>query len=250
MMRNIQCRSRAAAIGLVVFLHGGGDVFAFAPSVEVRDCAGAVPTEKRGTRYVLTTDIDCTDKPDPWLALASHSVLDLRGYTLSNGDVLCAGTCRIVGPGTIRGGGVIGNGQVTVRRTTITGSPSNGVLAINAKGRAGAMIVDSVISSNAMTGVEADRTARIIRSKISENGRYGVAVSVQAFNDCTRGRIRSWHSTISGNGLDVACGTSVVCADVASCARHQPSLHATQCDTSYELGSGMPGRSCGVCTRD
>ena len=62
-------------------------------------------------------------------ALADRSRLYRQGYTLTNGDVLCAGRCRIVGPGTITGGGVIGNGKVTVLRTTITGSPSNGVLA-------------------------------------------------------------------------------------------------------------------------
>jgi hypothetical protein len=73
------------------------------------------------------------------------SVLELGGYTLSNGDVLCAGTCQIRGPGTISGGGVIGNDKVTVVGTTITGSPSDGVLAINARGHARATIIDSVI---------------------------------------------------------------------------------------------------------
>jgi hypothetical protein len=91
---------------------------------------------------------------------------------------------------------------------------------------------------------------RVIRSRIVGNGRHGVAVSLQSANDCKRGRIRSWGSAINGNGLDVACGVDEVCADVASCARRGPTLRETQCDTSYALGSGMPGRSCGACTLD
>ena len=91
---------------------------------------------------------------------------------------------------------------------------------------------------------------KIIRSKIVGNGRHGVSVSLQTFNDCKRGRIRSLGSEVSGNGVHVTCGIDEVCADVASCARRGASLRVTGCNTSYELGSGMPGRSCGVCTLD
>jgi hypothetical protein len=250
MHRHSTIREVFCIIFIGVVLHGGsGD--AFARLVEVTDCAGGAATEK--ARYVLTADVDCMGEPDPALSLPGGSVLELGGHTLSNGDVLCSGKCRIEGPGTISGGGVIGNDEIIVRRLTITGSPSNGVLAINAKGHARAWIMDSVINGNAMTGVETDRMAHIFRSRIIGNGRYGVAVSLQPFNDCTRGRIRSWGSEISGNGVDVACGTSEVCADVASCAKRgsdRPVLHRTPCDTSYELGSGMPGRSCSLCTLD
>ena len=247
MTRNVQRRSLAAGVGLVMLLHGGSaDVFA--RLVEVTDCAGGDAIES-ATRYVLTADIDCTGEPEPVVALADRSRLYLQGYTLTNGDVLCAGRCRIVGPGTISGGGVIGNGRVTVLRTTITGSPSNGVVATNTAGHGRATIVDSVIADNAMTGVEADRMTTLVRSRISGNGRHGVAVSLQAFNDCKRGRIRSWGSTVIDNGRDTACAGEV-CADVATCARRGLALHTSGCDTSYELGSGMPGRNCAVCMLD
>src|SRR4030095_4593486 len=137
---NVQRRSFAAGVGLVMLLHvGSADVSA--RLVEVTDCAGRDAIES-ATRDVLTTDIDCTGEADAVLVLADRSRLYLQGYTLTNGDVLCAGRCRIVGPGTISGGGVIGNGQVTVLRTTITGSPSNGVLATNTAGHGRATIVD------------------------------------------------------------------------------------------------------------
>ncbi len=89
----------------------------------------------------------------------------------------------------------------------------------------------------------------LVCSRISGNGRYGVAVSLQAFNDCKRGRIRSWSSTVIGNGRDAACAGEG-CADVAACARRGLVLHASECDTSYELGSGMPGRNCAACMLD
>jgi hypothetical protein len=242
----------AAAIGLVTFLgFGRGD--AVARLIEVADCSGGGATQERSARYVLAHDVDCAGEPEPILWLPRGSVLQLGGYTLSNGDVVCSGKCQIRGPGTIRGGGIIGDDKVTVVRTIITGSPSNGVLATNAKGRARAWILDSVISGNAMTGVEADRMTHIFRSTISDNGRYGVAVSLQPFNDCARGRIRTWGSEISGNGVDATCGVDEMCADVATCAQggnDRPVLHRTPCGTSYELGSGMPGRSCSICTLD
>jgi hypothetical protein len=237
---------RVAAIGMLALLY---DTEASARAVEVTGCAAGSTTET-GARYVLTADVDCAGETEPVLALASGSLLELAGHTLSNGDVYCAGTCRIYGPGTISGGGVIGQDKVLVRRMIITGSPAHGVLATNGMGRARATIVDSVITGNASTGVEADRMTRIIRSRITGNGRHGVAVSLQPFNDCTRGRIRSWRSTVSDNGRDETCGTSEICADVATCARRGPALRASGCDTSYELGSGMPGRNCGVCTFD
>jgi len=58
---------------------------------------------------------------------------------------------------------------------------------------------------------------------------------------------------LRGNGLDATCGVDEICADVATCAQggnDRPVLHRTPCGTSYELGSGMPGRSCSICTLD
>lgn len=248
MRRNALRRSGTAAIGLMACLYGGsGD--ALAESIEVTACASGDAADK-GARYVLTSDIDCAGEPSPVLAMANRSELDLGGYTLSNGDVLCSGNCRIVGPGTISGGGVFTDEKITVLRATITGSPSNGVLAVGATGLARATIIDSLITGSAMHGVEADRMTKVVRSQIMGNGRHGVAVSQQRFNDCSRGRIRAWASEISGNGLDATCGTSEACADVASCAYRGPRLRGTVCDTSYELGSGMPGRTCDVCSLD
>jgi hypothetical protein len=236
----------AIGIGVVVLFHGG---VAFARTVEVTDCRARV-TGEASSRYVLTGDVDCADESVPAIVLASGDSLELDGHTLSDGDVVCSGSCRIVGPGTIVRGGVTAGGRVVMLRTTITGSPSNGVLATNGKGRARATIIDSSITGSALTGVEADRMMRIIRSRIVGNGRHGVAVALQPSNDCMRGRIRSRLSTISGNGLADACVATEVCADVASCARGGSELRGTECGTSYELESGMPGRSCGVCALD
>jgi len=56
-------------------------------------------------------------------------------------------------------------------------------------------------------------------------------------------------STASGNGTDVECGTSIMCADVASCTLPKIAALAT-CDTSYQVDSGVPGLSWGVCSSD
>lgn len=137
-----------------------------------------------------------------------------------------------------------------LRRVTVVGSPAGGVVASNHDGTARVTLVDSVVTSSAGNGVEFDRRATIVRSQIVGNGQHGIAVSRHEGSDCMRGRVSAKASTFTDNGRDGDCGDAEVCADVATCSRREAQLAASSCGRSRQLGSGMPGSSCGVCDFD
>lgn len=222
---------------------------AHAAVVELADCA-AVSASEAAARHRLVADVDCSDAGGAVLVLARGGMLELGDRTLRGVTVRCLGNCRVVGPGTIAAGGVVGAGRVLLRRVAVDGSPGDGVVARNARGTARVTMIDSVVRNSAADGVEFDRRATIVRSQIVGNGQHGIAVSRHDGNDCARGRLAAKASVLADNGRDGDCGEAEVCADVAACTPREAKLAATTCGHSRQLGSGMPGSSCGVCDFD
>jgi hypothetical protein len=215
--------------------------------VEVNTCG----QEFRG-RGFLTADLDCTGFADH-AVIIERGRLELRGFTLTGGNaygVRCIGSCKIVGPGTITRSGLDGvrvQRRVTILNVNITNNDSDGVDARNNRGNAGAVVKESVITGNGSSGVQADRRAKLFATTISANGQHGVEIGKFRCDRPTRLLVRD--STIVGNGVDVTCGVSRTCADVATC--DTPRLSGvSSCQTSYDLSSGFPGSSWGVCSLD
>lgn len=235
-------RHRMVCVAGLAALCGTAGV-AFASVVEIADCDQLVGAPD-ANRYRLVADVDCSAHEDAALTVPNGSGVRLDGHTLRAADVLCVGKCRIDGPGTLDGGGVLTRDRAIVRRVDVVGSPGDGVEA----GRA--TIIDSLVAESAENGIEVDRHAKLVRTTVTRNRANGVAVSKRAGNDCGRGRIIAFASTVMANGADGDCGTDEICADVAACDVRGTKLHATVCDHSRQLGSGFPGSSCGVCSLD
>lgn len=219
---------------------------AHAAVVDVADC-GALAAGDPASRVRVVADLEC---PGAVLALAKGGMLELGDHALRGVAVHCLDSCRVVGPGTIDAGGIVGEGRVLLRRVTVARSPADGVVARNHGGTARVTLVDSVVTGSAGNGVEFDRRATILRSQVVGNGRHGIVVSRREGNDCMRGRVSAKGSTFTGNGRDGDCGEAEVCADVATCSTREAQLAASSCGHSRQLGSGMPGGSCGVCDFD
>jgi hypothetical protein len=222
---------------------------AVAAIVEVSDC-DTLATAAASTRYRLVGDVDCSGREGQALTLPVGGMVELRDHTLHGVEIQCGGTCKIVGPGTIDGAGIVGTGRLILRSVTVQGSLGDGVVAINRNGKGKVTIIDSTIAGSAGNGVTFDRRASVIRSNVVGNALHGVAVSQDARNDCARGRVIAKASRFADNGRDGDCGPAEVCADVATCTAREAKLSATTCEHSRQLGSGMPGSSCGVCDFD
>jgi hypothetical protein len=135
------------------------------------------------------------------------------------------------------GNGVTG-AKLTLIGATVTGNQGHGVLSRTnsapdfprsyAKGRLS--IRDSVILGNALFGAVAT----------------GPDATTQ---DCSDpGTVVVKATDLTGNGLDSSCGTTEACGSVGSCAA--PKLLEVTCDTSYVVGSGIPGQSWSLCAQD
>jgi hypothetical protein len=244
-------RSMHYWLGVVV----GSATFACVPTmghaafVEVGDCQ-SLTAASAASHVRLIADVDCWAEEGAALVLAPAARLELRSHTLRGVEVLCPGDCRVLGPGTIANGGVVGEDRVVLRRVNVSGSPGDGVVASNPAGTGRVTLIDSTVADSAGTGVEFDRRANFQRSHVVRSGRHGVAVSTRAGNDCERGRISAKASTFHGNGRDGDCGSAEVCADVAACTAREAQLRYSTCDHSRQLGSGLPGSACGVCDFD
>jgi hypothetical protein len=217
--------------------------------VEVNTCGQSV-----SGRAVLTGDLDCT-------GFAGHAVivesgrLDLNGFTITGGNfygVACFKSCKIVGPGTIKGSqrqGVTAAGKATIRDVAITGNGQEGVEAGSVE------IRDSTITGNGYSGIRADRSVKVRDSVITGNAYSGAVVGVldyigHGMFECRKGRMSIGDSTITGNGLGADCGVSWACADLESCPKAPKLRGAVTCDTSLVNGSGLPGESWNICTLD
>lgn len=147
---------------------------------------------------------------------------------------------------------------------------------------------DSVIEDSVLDGVRA-RLAFLTKTNVTGSGRYGVRArttqtsfgspgrpgkavlklsSVTAsgvFGVMADGRPRSAPiedpfcvvsakvtlvaSDVTGNATDSDCGTALACGDLAACDASLVTS-AMECDTSYQLLSGIPGADLGVCALD
>src|SRR5262245_58854444 len=104
-------------VGAVVIaaLSIGTSRLAIADTTSVTTCGQSV-----SGNAVLVADLDCSAGPDPAIDLASGARLYLQGFTLTadHTGVKCElGSCKIIGPGTIR-------------RNALDGTDSTGVLGI------------------------------------------------------------------------------------------------------------------------
>jgi hypothetical protein len=209
-------------------------------------------TGRGNHRYVLEADLDCSAAEPNVIQLYGADRIELRGHTLTGAYVQSSGNAKIVGPGTITGSPGDGvrhtAGLLTVRDATISGNAGNGLVALVGKVK----VFDSTIENNGRDGVAALVQARVQRSTVSGNGRFGVSTNTNPADACAvyaKGAIGLRDSEVTGNGVDAECGVTLACGDVATCDR-APKLTKATCDTSYRLDSGIPGETLGVCALD
>ena len=108
-------------------------------------------------------------------------------------------------------------------------------------------VTGSTISGNWLDGIH-DSTLhklKVTTSAVTNNGRSGIYLPW-----CRGARITD--STLTGNATDGAyCGTTATCADLSACGSTPPVfVGSVTCDTSYDVESGFPGNSLGVCSLD
>jgi hypothetical protein len=65
-----------------------------------------------------------------------------------------------------------------------------------------------------------------------------------------RSRVTVRDSTLSASGGDPVCGDAITCADIAMCNGPPRLLGDVSCETSYVLGTGVPGANFGICSLD
>ncbi len=179
---------------------------------------------------------------------------------------------RVSRGATVKGSTISGNafdGVATldkVVRVTDSSITGNGIAGINLPFSSKAKILRSDISGNGAQGVAGPSKRVIVRdSTINNNGAEGIrqgfgvvkltdsmvtgnaldGIAQTALSQCT---LRLRGSTVTGNGTDPSCGVSRTCADLTSCGL--PEVSASTCDTSYDVNSGFPGTSWGVCALD
>lgn len=233
-------KSRAPFVGaLLATCVGAAPVLA---ATEVTTCDQAY----RGTAY-LAADLDCTGSGLGHLVFNGRGRLLLRGHTLTGG-VICT-ICTVIGPGTVTGNssasaGVRGTIKATVVDVTISGN-GHGVVAHTFEKKGKVVVRDSIITGNQFHGVDADRGAKVRDSIITGNGLNGINVSCDG-----RSKVVVRDATVSGNGMDPVCGDAVTCADLATCGAPPALVGAVSCETSYVLGSGVPGDDFGICSLD
>lgn len=202
-----------------------------------------------GGDVILMADLSCSG-PGHAIVLNGRTTLHLNGHTVEAGadrrGILCLGKCTILGPGTITNSGIgIGATGAKVSGVTISGVGIG--IEIENFGHGKLVLRDSTISNAAAQGVLADRRVDLRDSSIVGSGGNGIEV---ASEDCQRGDAKLKNSVVTGSGVgDPACSVSRVCADLATCKA--PRIKdGSQCETSYDLSSGVPGASWGVCNLD
>ena len=215
----------------------------------------------------------------------------LRSVVTANAGTGVSGTKAKIIDSTVsnNGGiGVFGSRSVSIKRSTVSASGSNGVQTNNKSVR----LTDSSVTGNGMAGVDLAifAKAKVVRSDISGNGTQGIigpskriivrestitnngaegirqdafgvakltdstitgnaldGVAQTALDQCKL--ILQGTTTVAGNGTDPSCGVSRTCADLTSC--DPPEVDpASTCNTSYDVNSGFPGMSWGVCALD
>jgi hypothetical protein len=157
--------------------------------------------------------------------------------------------CLLQGPATISGNGLgvrVGT-TAKLRDMTITANQTAMAVGDNA-GSGRALVFDSTISGNAEGGVLAQRLVKAVGSTITGNGTIGISTG---WSGCDRAGILSIvATTVTGNDNHPDCGTTKVCADLATCDKAPKVKAGSTCDHSYVNGSGNPGSDWDVCSLD
>jgi len=164
--------------------------------------------------------------------------------------VQCFEKCKVRGPATISGNGNNGvrASSATIRDVVLSGNSGPAVEAQNNKQRGRAKLRDSIVTGNG-SGVLADRKVVLRDTTVSGNGQFGILSGDSPICE-KRGVAVLRDSNVTGNGIDVECGVTIACADVATCMG-TPKLKGTAtCDTSYMVGSGVPGDDWDTCALD
>jgi hypothetical protein len=162
--------------------------------------------------------------------------------------VECFKACKLLGPGTISGNGTGVRAGTMARLRSVSVSGNNtGIDAVNDGLRGRALIHESTISGNRI-GVTADVLVKSLNSTITGNAQYGISVGNES---CTRKGLATLKAgTATGNGTDPDCGTTIACADVATCGTAPHLAGMATCDHSYVRASGIPGSDWNVCALD
>ena len=135
-------------------------------------------------------------------------------------------------------------GNIKVFSSEILNNSAHGIFA---DGDPTLVVTGSTISGNWLDGINNDtfHKLKLTTSTVTNNGRNGIHLS-----GCRGARITD--STLTGNATDGAyCGTTATCADISACGSSTPVfVGSVSCDKSYDIESGFPGNSLGVCSLD
>jgi hypothetical protein len=178
------------------------------------------------------------------LKLSQVNLVDNAGFGIQVWD-----SVAVDGPAVFSGNGSairVGN-KVKLRNVTITDN-GEGVSAANNAKTGSIRVESSTISGNA-SGLDAQRGIAVANSTVTDNGTVGV-FAAGGFHCEKKAGASLKSSTVTGNGTDPECGSSKVCADVATCNRRPRVKAGSTCGTSYKIGSGNPGADWDVCTLD
>jgi hypothetical protein len=137
---------------------------------------------------------------------------------------------------------------VKIRALTLSGNDV-GIVAVNADQHGRALVYDTSVITGNRIGVLADRFVKMVNSSITANTEIGIRAGLG--DDCPhKGLATIKAGTVTGNGTDAGCGTTVVCADLATCTTAPHVAGGATCDHSYVIGSGIPGSDWDVCALD
>lgn len=176
----------------------------------------------------------------------------IRGTTIS-GTAAGQEAVKAFGPVKIENSNISNNGgpgihaqgeSIKAIDSTISNNAGRGIDVACCDGNV--FVSNSTIDGNTLEGIFADsQLVRVEASTISNNGLDGIRAGGME-PTCFATKVTS--SSVVGNGTDPNCGISQTCADIASC--DAPVVTGGSCGTSYDINSGFPGASWGVCSLD
>jgi len=140
--------------------------------------------------------------------------------------------------------------KAKILRSNISGNAKQGIAKSAFPVQSGRVVVREVtITNNGAQGILLDSgTVKLRDSTVTGNALDGVS-QINTFAGAPCKLILQGTTTVAGNGTDPSCGVSRTCADLTSC--DPPEVDPTStCNTSYDVNSGFPGVSWGVCALD
>lgn len=164
----------------------------------------------------LTADVDCTGSEQACVAL-SNGTLMMNGFTITGGTVgvLCTGSCRITGPGTIREAemGISAYGKLTVSQVDVDASEYIGIQCFKSCSVTGGTLSNSGDPQNPeIAGGEGIRSTGVLKLDgvtITNNGYGALARSYPRHH----GRLIARNSVFSGNGIGAIADKSAKLTD-------------------------------------